>query len=103
MVGQGIPVWYVEYVLRRLSTNTGQEWMTPPKAIPTGGETACLGWLRTWGSKPYIVRPKANQRGKKAALTVTMTEVCIFVTTTLKTTTNKSKMRMSVANAAYTG
>ena len=53
---------YAEYVLRRLPTNTAQGWMTPLEAIPTGGEAPSLEWLRTWGSKAYIVRPKANRR-----------------------------------------
>ena len=64
----GLPtIWWAKaykaasYVLRRLPTNTAQGWMTPMEALPNG-EVPSLEWLRVWGCKAYVLKPKADRR-----------------------------------------
>ena len=49
------------YVAKRLPTNTCLGWMSPMEAVP-GGKVPNLRWLRTWGCKCYVLKPKADRR-----------------------------------------
>jgi len=60
----GLPViWWgkaykaAEYVLRRMPTNTSQGYKSPMEAVT--GKIPSWKWLRTWGCKAYVLKPKA--------------------------------------------
>ena len=62
----GLPViWWgkaykaAEYILRRMPTKTSQGYMTPVEAVT--GQAPSWGWLRTWGCKAYVLKPKASR------------------------------------------
>jgi hypothetical protein len=64
----GLPkIWWwkayqtAEHILRRLPTRTAKGYMTPMEAIP-GGETPSWKFMRTWGAKAYVLKPKADRR-----------------------------------------
>ena len=64
----GLPkIWWgkaykaAEYIIRRMPTKTAQGYMTPLEAIP-GGQAPSWEWLRVWGCKAYVLKPKADRR-----------------------------------------
>jgi hypothetical protein len=64
----GLPkIWWAKayqaagYVLRRLSTNTANGYMTPMETV-TGGQALTLEYLSVWGCKAYVLKPKADRR-----------------------------------------
>jgi hypothetical protein len=62
-----LKIWWIKayqaarYVLRRLPINTAQGYMTPMEADP-GGQVPTLEYLRVWGCKAYVLKPKADKR-----------------------------------------
>jgi hypothetical protein len=64
----GLPtVWWgkaymaAEYITRRMPTNTAGGFMTPLEALPNGVAPS-WEWLRVWGCKAYVLKPKADRR-----------------------------------------
>ena len=62
----GLPkIWWgkaymaAEYVTRRMPTNTAQGLMTPMEAM--SGEAPSWKWLRVWGCRAYVFKPKADR------------------------------------------
>ena len=48
------------HITLRLLTRTFRGWMSPHECCP-GGTVPLLGRLRVWGSKAYVLKPKANR------------------------------------------
>jgi hypothetical protein len=64
--GLGTSYWWDAYkaacyVAKRLTTNTCRGWMSPMECVPSG-TVPNLTWLRRWGCKCYVLKPKADRR-----------------------------------------
>jgi len=64
----GLPkIWWgkaykaAQYIIRRMPTTTARGYMTPIEAMP-GGEPPSWEWMRVWGCKAYVLKPKADRR-----------------------------------------